>query len=81
MAWDRLLIAEPEGPPPSSLVQLRSAVWTGDARDTRPKLEMVMIFTNACFAPLADLIAIPSGITEHDDFRVEYRYTFPVLFQ
>ena len=26
----------PKGPP-SSLVQFRTAVWTGDARDTRPK--------------------------------------------
>ena len=27
--------------PPSSPVQLRSAVWTGDARETRPKAAMV----------------------------------------
>jgi hypothetical protein len=33
------LIAEPEGPPSSS-VQLRSAVWTGDARHTRPEAEL-----------------------------------------
>jgi hypothetical protein len=25
---------------PSSLVQLRSAVWTGDTRDTRPKADI-----------------------------------------
>ncbi len=30
------LIAEPEGPP-WFLVPLRIAVWTGNARDTRPK--------------------------------------------
>ena len=29
----------PKGPP-SSLVQLRIAVWTGDARDTMPKAEI-----------------------------------------
>ncbi len=28
----------PKGPP-SSLVQLRSAVWTGDARDTEPQTD------------------------------------------
>ena len=39
MAWDQHLIAEPEGPS-SSLVQLRVAVWTGNARDTRPKSEV-----------------------------------------
>jgi hypothetical protein len=25
---------------PSSLVQLRNAVWTGDTRDTRPKTDI-----------------------------------------
>jgi len=39
VAWDRFLIAEPKGPP-SSLEQLRITVWTGDARDTRPKAEV-----------------------------------------
>jgi len=29
------LIAEPEGPSPPSSVQLRTAVWTDDARDAR----------------------------------------------
>ena len=32
---DQPLIADLEGLP-SSLVQLRSAVWTGDTRDTKP---------------------------------------------
>jgi hypothetical protein len=27
--------------PPSSLVQLRIAVWTGDTRDTRPNSEII----------------------------------------
>jgi len=31
---------------PSSLVQLRIAVWTGDTRDTRPKPEVVRVLTN-----------------------------------
>jgi hypothetical protein len=34
------LIAEPEDLP-SSLVQLRIAVWTGVTRDTRPKSDML----------------------------------------
>src|SRR5436309_8912348 len=32
----------PKGPP-SSLVQLRTAVWTGDARDTRPIPELKLM--------------------------------------
>ena len=30
---------------PSSLVQLRSAVWTGDTRDTRPKADVIAAIT------------------------------------
>ena len=36
MAWDRFLIAEPEGPSFISRT-VAHAVWTGDARDTRPE--------------------------------------------
>ncbi len=35
----------PKGPP-SSLVQLRSAVWTGDTRDTRPTAEVINFIRN-----------------------------------
>jgi hypothetical protein len=39
VAWDRFLIAEPEGPSFISRT-VAHAVWTGDARDTRPISDM-----------------------------------------
>jgi hypothetical protein len=41
--------------PPSSLVQLRTAVWTGDARDTKPDSDISRHPNNMSLKPLAPL--------------------------
>jgi hypothetical protein len=77
VAWDRFLIAEPEGPSFISRT-VAHAVWTGNARDTRPigdidRFEILQRGSRLCYFFPCETGALDAAVGSLNGFRSKVR--------